>query len=117
MCVFLCVTSFPSTNNQTQSTGDFITKYFNKGNKKIYTEEGLNVIAYSAQGDLRKAINSLQICVNYGGEVTEKKAVKICDLPNPKKIKAILITEKRALLGCCSISKNRERLARVRGRA
>jgi replication factor C subunit 2/4 len=58
--------------------------------QKIYTEEGLNVIAYSAQGDLRKAINSLQICVNYGGEVTEKKAVKICDLPNPKKIKAIL---------------------------
>lgn len=51
-----------------------------------YTDDGLKAILFTAQGDLRQAINNLQ-CTSAGYDlVNEESVYKVCDEPEPSKL-------------------------------
>ena len=53
-----------------------------------YDEEGIEAIVFTAQGDLRQAINNLQsVADGYDGKITSVNVFKICDEPHPLYIK------------------------------
>lgn len=56
-----------------------------------FTEEGLECLVVNAQGDLRKAINNLQLVFNGFGEINSDNVYKLCDKPHPTIIKNIFI--------------------------
>jgi len=52
-----------------------------------FTEDGLEAILFTAQGDMRQALNNLQ-CTSAGyGTVTKDAVYKICDEPHPEKLR------------------------------
>lgn len=56
-----------------------------------YTMEGLNSIVMTAQGDLRKAINNLQLTFNGYNNIIPENVFKLCDKPSPYIIQNIFI--------------------------
>jgi replication factor C subunit 2/4 len=53
-------------------------------------ESGYEALIYSANGDMRQAVNNLQSC-HYGfGQVNADNVWKICDQPHPYAVEAIL---------------------------
>lgn len=58
--------------------------------KVEYTEEGLEAIVFTAQGDMRQALNNLQSTCNGFGVINKENVFKVCDEPNPMYIKEIL---------------------------
>ena len=48
-----------------------------------YTEEGLNTVVLTAQGDLRQAINNLQLTYNGYVNIIPENVYKLCDKPHP----------------------------------
>lgn len=54
------------------------------------TEEGLNTICYISGGDMRKAINNLQITANSFNKITKKEVLSICKMPDPIEIASII---------------------------
>lgn len=59
--------------------------------KVQYTEEGLNAIVTTAQGDLRQAINNLQLTYNGYIEIIPENVYRLCDKPHPLIIQSIFI--------------------------
>lgn len=55
-----------------------------------YTAEGLDAIVFTAEGDLRQAINNLQATVSGFGMVTPENVFRVCDQPHPGIVEAIL---------------------------
>ncbi|XP_050316300.1 replication factor C subunit 2 [Anthonomus grandis grandis] len=55
-----------------------------------YTEDGLEAIVFTAQGDMRQALNNLQSTHNGFGEVNSVNVFKVCDEPHPMLIKDML---------------------------
>lgn len=55
-----------------------------------YTEDGLEAIVFTAQGDMRQALNNLQSTHNGFGEVNSENVFKVCDEPHPMLIKDML---------------------------
>ncbi|XP_065344274.1 replication factor C subunit 2 [Cloeon dipterum] len=55
-----------------------------------HTKEGLEAIVFTAQGDMRQALNNLQSTVNGFGHVDEKNVFKVCDEPHPILVKEML---------------------------
>lgn len=55
-----------------------------------YTEDGLEAIVFTAQGDMRQALNNLQSTHNGFGEVNSGNVFKVCDEPHPMLIKDML---------------------------
>lgn len=55
-----------------------------------YTEDGLEAIVYTAQGDMRQALNNLQSTYNGFNMVTGENVFKVCDEPNPVLIKNMI---------------------------
>ncbi|KAG5861385.1 hypothetical protein JTB14_014540 [Gonioctena quinquepunctata] len=55
-----------------------------------YTEGGLEAIVFTAQGDMRQALNNLQSTHNGFGEVNSQNVFKVCDEPHPMLIKDML---------------------------
>jgi replication factor C subunit 2/4 len=55
-----------------------------------YDDEGLEAIVFSAEGDMRTAINNLQATAIGAGRVTREKVYLICDIPDIGKLKAIV---------------------------
>lgn len=55
-----------------------------------YTDPGIDAIIYTAQGDMRQAINNLQSTHDGFDEITEDNVFKVCDEPPPMVIQAIL---------------------------
>ncbi|XP_066149094.1 replication factor C subunit 2 [Euwallacea fornicatus] len=55
-----------------------------------YTEDGLEAIVFTAQGDMRQALNNLQSTHNGFGEVNSANVFKVCDEPHPMLIKDML---------------------------
>eukprot|EP00126_Sphaerothecum_destruens_P007861 Sdes_comp20017_c0_seq2m12720 len=51
------------------------------------TEEGLEAVIFTAQGDMRQAINSLQSTFSGFGIVNDENVFKVCDQPHPVLIK------------------------------
>ena len=56
-----------------------------------YNKEGIDSIVMTAEGDMRKAINNLQLTHNGYKFVSPKNVYKLCDKPNPILIKNILL--------------------------
>lgn len=58
--------------------------------KVSYTDDGLEAIIFTAQGDMRQAINNLQSTVNGFGHVNNENVFKVCDEPHPLLVKQML---------------------------
>ncbi|KAG7304652.1 replication factor C subunit 4 [Plutella xylostella] len=55
-----------------------------------YTEEGASAIVFTAQGDLRSALNNLQATAQGSGHVSPDNVFKVCDEPHPIMVRAML---------------------------
>lgn len=60
-----------------------------------YTEDGINEIANITQGDLRQAINNLQLIYNGYRDITPENVYRLCDIPHPLVIKEIFLACKQ----------------------
>jgi replication factor C subunit 2/4 len=51
-----------------------------------YTNDGLEAILFTAEGDMRHALNNFQACVfmSQGSIVNQTNVFKVCDQPHPK---------------------------------
>ncbi|XP_011503275.1 PREDICTED: replication factor C subunit 2 isoform X2 [Ceratosolen solmsi marchali] len=56
----------------------------------LYTDDGLEAIVFTAQGDMRQALNNLQSTVNGFNAVTSENVFKVCDEPHPLLVKNML---------------------------
>ncbi len=52
-----------------------------------YDNSGLEAIIFTAEGDMRNALNSLQSTVSGFGFVTAANVFKVCDQPQPTKVR------------------------------
>ena len=55
-----------------------------------YEQSGLEAIIFTAEGDMRNALNALQSTVSGFGNVTSDSVWKVCDQPHPQKIAQVL---------------------------
>lgn len=55
-----------------------------------YTEDGLEAIVFTAQGDMRQGLNNLQSTANGYGLVNGENVFKVCDEPHPMLIQDML---------------------------
>lgn len=55
-----------------------------------FTDDGLEAIIFTAQGDMRQAINNLQSTHNGFGHINSENVFKVCDEPHPLMIKQML---------------------------
>lgn len=55
-----------------------------------YDEDGLEAIVFTAQGDMRQALNNLQSTANGFGKITSENVFKVCDEPHPMLIQDML---------------------------
>lgn len=55
-----------------------------------YTDDGLEAIVFTAQGDMRQALNNLQSTNNGFGHVNSENVFKVCDEPHPLLVKQML---------------------------
>lgn len=56
-----------------------------------HTNDGLEAIVFTAQGDMRQALNNLQSTHNGFGHVTAEYVFKVCDEPHPLAVKEMLL--------------------------
>ncbi|XP_055689426.1 replication factor C subunit 2 [Lutzomyia longipalpis] len=55
-----------------------------------YTAEGLEAIVFTAQGDMRQALNNLQSTANGFGSIKPDNVFKVCDEPHPILVQEML---------------------------
>ncbi|CRL05543.1 CLUMA_CG018207, isoform A [Clunio marinus] len=55
-----------------------------------YTEDGLEAIVFTAQGDMRQALNNLQSTANGFGKISSENVFKVCDEPHPLLVQDML---------------------------
>lgn len=55
-----------------------------------YTEEGVSAVVFTAQGDLRSALNNLQSTAQGFGHISPDNVFKVCDEPHPMLVKSML---------------------------
>lgn len=55
-----------------------------------YTDDGLEAIIFTAQGDMRQALNNLQSTFHGFNHVNSENVFKVCDEPHPLLIKSML---------------------------
>ena len=55
-----------------------------------HTDDGLEAIVFTAQGDMRQALNNLQSTFNGFGHVNSENVFKVCDEPHPILVKDML---------------------------
>ncbi|CDI82882.1 replication factor c subunit, putative [Eimeria praecox] len=56
----------------------------------VYTDDGIEAIVFSADGDMRSALNNLQSTVSGFGLVNKENVEKVCDTPPPEMLRRIL---------------------------
>lgn len=73
------------------NTEDMIKRleYICKEEDVTYTKEGLDALVITSQGDMRKAVNSLELTHTGIGDVTAENVYKVCDVPHPLVIKGL----------------------------
>lgn len=74
-------------------TYDQITKYLSEiceKEKITFDKEGMKLICYISNGDMRKAINNLQLTAYSFGSITKNNVLNICKIPDPENIKEII---------------------------
>merc|ERR1712070_97752 len=62
------------------------------GEKEGYNSEGLEAIIFTAEGDMRNALNNLQSTFSGFAYVNSENVFKVCDQPHPQVMKQILDT-------------------------
>lgn len=67
-------------------------EYICKKENIIYEESGINAIIQISNGDVRKALNNLEVTYNGYNIITDKNVYKICYLPYPDIIVDIIIS-------------------------
>ncbi|CAK1542428.1 unnamed protein product [Leptosia nina] len=55
-----------------------------------YTEDGVSAVVFTAQGDLRAALNNLQSTAQGFGHVSPEHVFKVCDEPHPMLVRSML---------------------------
>jgi replication factor C subunit 2/4 len=55
-----------------------------------YTDKGLEAVVFTADCDMRYAMNNLQSTHNGFGQVTQENVFKVCDQPAPAKLQGLL---------------------------
>jgi len=55
-----------------------------------YTEDGLEAIVFTAQGDMRQALNNLQSTASGFGKITSENVFKVYDTPHPILVKKMI---------------------------
>ncbi|KAI1285849.1 Replication factor C subunit 2 [Halotydeus destructor] len=55
-----------------------------------YQKDGLEAVVYTAQGDMRQALNNLQSTFDGFDNVTSENVFKVCDEPHPLLIRQLL---------------------------
>eukprot|EP00968_Pinguiococcus_pyrenoidosus_P014935 scaffold1370_cov271-Pinguiococcus_pyrenoidosus.AAC.3 len=55
-----------------------------------YTQEGLDAIVFTAEGDMRHALNGLQSTVSGFEYVSQENVFKVCDQPHPVTVRRII---------------------------
>uniref|UniRef100_A0A8D2DWQ7 Replication factor C subunit 2 n=1 Tax=Sciurus vulgaris TaxID=55149 RepID=A0A8D2DWQ7_SCIVU len=55
-----------------------------------YTDDGLEAIIFTAQGDMRQALNNLQSTFSGFGFINSENVFKVCDEPHPLLVKEML---------------------------
>lgn len=58
--------------------------------KLSYTEEGVSAVVFTAQGDLRAALNNLQSTAQGFAHVSSEHVFKVCDEPHPMMVRTML---------------------------
>lgn len=58
--------------------------------KLSYTDDGIEAIIFTAQGDMRQAINNLQSTHNGFGHINSENVFKVCDEPHPLLVKQMI---------------------------
>ena len=91
------------------TNGDDIKKQItliSKENINI-TEDGINAITFISDGDMRRAINTLQSCHAGFEIINEKNIYYIADIPHPKMIENLIhiCIDKKVNEGCLEIKK------------
>ncbi|EDX09165.1 replication factor C subunit 2 [Drosophila simulans] len=61
-----------------------------KWEKLNYTEDGLEAIVFTAQGDMRQGLNNLQSTAQGFGDITAENVFKVCDEPHPKLLEEMI---------------------------
>jgi len=61
-----------------------------KAEKVDYSNDGLEAVVFTAEGDMRQALNNLQSTVAGFGVVSSENVFKVCDEPHPILIKDML---------------------------
>lgn len=61
-----------------------------KWEKLHYTDDGLEAIVFTAQGDMRQALNNLQSTAQGFGDITMENVFKVCDEPHPKLLEEMI---------------------------
>lgn len=59
--------------------------------KVSYNGDGLEAIVFTAQGDMRQALNNLQSTWNGFRHVNSANVFKVCDEPHPLLVKEMLL--------------------------
>ena len=68
---------------------EFIVKICERENVG-YNKRGLETICYISNGDMRKAINNLQLTAFSCGTIDKKNVLTVCKMPDPDKIRHII---------------------------
>ncbi|KAG8228699.1 hypothetical protein J437_LFUL008688 [Ladona fulva] len=55
-----------------------------------FTKDGLEAIVFTAQGDMRQALNNLQSTYNGFGHISSENVFKVCDEPHPLLVKSMI---------------------------
>lgn len=55
-----------------------------------YTEDGMEALIFTAEGDMRNALNNLQATNSGFGHVNQLNVFKVCDQPHPTIVKEII---------------------------
>jgi replication factor C subunit 2/4 len=75
-------------------TDEQITIYLEKicqEEKVTYKKTGLSTICYISGGDMRMAINNLQLTAYAYQEISKENVLSVCKLPDPDEIKKIIV--------------------------
>ncbi|RXG61583.1 Replication factor C subunit 2 [Armadillidium vulgare] len=55
-----------------------------------HTDDGLEAIVFTAQGDMRQALNNLQSTAQGFGHISSENVFKVCDEPHPLMVKKMI---------------------------
>lgn len=61
-----------------------------KAENLSYTEDGVSAVVFTAQGDLRAALNNLQATAQGFSHVSPDHVFKVCDEPHPMLVRNML---------------------------